>query len=140
MLLSLPTTQGLLKIRNMMADVVVKQSKIHGRGVFAARDFKKGEVVIQWHPKILTKMEMEKLTTEEKRYVEKINEETYYLMQEPERFVNHSCEGNARIGNSCDVAVRDIKIGEEILSDYNNEGMVEFDCTCGSGHCRRRVK
>ena len=31
-----------------MVDVAVKKSKIEGLGVFALRDFKKGEIVIKW--------------------------------------------------------------------------------------------
>jgi len=31
-----------------MADVIVKKSKIHGLGVFASRNFKKGEIIIKW--------------------------------------------------------------------------------------------
>ena len=29
-------------------DVIIKKSKIEGKGVFAARDFKKGEIVVKW--------------------------------------------------------------------------------------------
>ena len=32
-----------------MTDVTVKKSKIHGMGVFAARNFKKGEVILKWN-------------------------------------------------------------------------------------------
>lgn len=32
----------------LIMDVIVKKSKIDGKGVFAARDFKKGEIVIKW--------------------------------------------------------------------------------------------
>jgi len=34
-----------------MKSVVVKKSKISGKGVFASRDFKKGEIVLRWRPK-----------------------------------------------------------------------------------------
>ncbi len=40
-----------------MKDIVVKKSKIIGKGVFAIRDFKKGEVVLKWNPKPITKFE-----------------------------------------------------------------------------------
>jgi len=29
-------------------NIIVKKSKIHGRGVFANKDFKKNEIVIKW--------------------------------------------------------------------------------------------
>ena len=31
-----------------MKTVIVKQSKIHGKGVFATKNFKKGEIVLKW--------------------------------------------------------------------------------------------
>jgi len=43
----------------MSKDVLVKRSKIEGKGVFAKRNFKKGEVVIKWNTDtILTKEEV----------------------------------------------------------------------------------
>ena len=55
-----------------MPDVIVKDSKIHGKGVFALRDFKKGEVVIKWDTShVLTLDQVEKLPKSEKDYVAK---------------------------------------------------------------------
>ena len=50
-------------------DIVVKDSKIKGKGVFAARDFKKGETVIVWHPKrTISKEEMSSLTEDDQNH------------------------------------------------------------------------
>ena len=46
-------------------DVEVKKSEIHGRGVFAKKDFKKGEVVMRWHPIKLSLEEEKNLTKEQ---------------------------------------------------------------------------
>lgn len=43
-----------------MKGIVVKKSKINKKGVFAARDFKKGEAVLKWNSKILEKSETKK--------------------------------------------------------------------------------
>lgn len=32
----------------MQKDIVAKKSRIEGKGVFAARNFKKGEIVVKW--------------------------------------------------------------------------------------------
>lgn len=37
-----------------MSDIIIKSSKIHGTELFAGRDFKKGETVLRWRPKVLT--------------------------------------------------------------------------------------
>jgi SET domain-containing protein len=112
-------------------DIVVKKSKINGKGVFAKRDFKKGEIVLKWNPKILTKLEADKLTIKQKHYLyQKRNK--YFLMQSPEKYVNHSCDANTVAKNKSDIATRNIRKGEEVTSSYAN---FSFKCTCGSKKC-----
>ncbi len=60
-------------------------------------------------------------------------------MQSPERFVNHSCDANTSVKNKCDIASRDIKKGEEITSDYSNQGVELFKCCCGSKNCKKII-
>ncbi len=118
-----------------MENIVIKKSKINNKGVFAARDFKKGEVVILWHPKIISKKEFEDLTKENNQYL--MNQDgNYFLMQSPEKFVNHSCDPNTKSINKSDVATRDIKSGEEITSFYLDPGS---KCNCGSQSCRGMI-
>ncbi|MCX6765760.1 MAG: SET domain-containing protein-lysine N-methyltransferase [Candidatus Moranbacteria bacterium] len=119
-----------------MKNIIVKKSKIEKKGVFAARNFKKGEIVLKWTPKFLGKSEIEKLRNGQRHYIYKAGRNKYLLMQSPEKFVNHSCEPNTRVKNYCDVAVRDIKKGEEITSDYGKGSLVSFKCKCGSKNCR----
>ena len=120
----------------MNKNIIVKKSKINKKGVFAARDFRKGEVVLKWNPKNLGKSEIEKVKDNQKHYLYKVGKNKFFLMQPPEKFVNHSCEANTQVKNSCDVAVRNIKKGEEITSDYGKGGSVSFVCQCGSKNCR----
>lgn len=120
----------------MNKNIVVKKSKINKKGVFAARDFKKGEIVLRWSPKFLVKSEAEKLRNGQKHYIYKAGKNKYLLMQSPEKFVNHSCKANTQVKNRCDVAIRGIKKGEEITSDYKKGSSVPFECQCGSKNCR----
>jgi SET domain-containing protein len=53
----------------MNKEIIVKKSKINKKGVFAARDFTKGEIVLRWYPKILRKSEVEKLKNNQKHYL-----------------------------------------------------------------------
>ncbi len=125
-----------------MKDIIVKKSKIEGLGVFANRDFKKDEVVIKYgKSKKINKNEYEALPKEEKSRVSLVNGE-YIHFQAPERYVNHSCDANIYSKDFCDVAKRDIKKGEEITSDYDEEGGLNanFKCRCGSKDCRDIVK
>src|SRR3989344_1040867 len=127
------------KVKDMNG-VVVKSSLIHGKGVFALRDFKQGEVVLRWNAKELTKKEFEKLSKKEKRYVE-FSEGKYLLMQSQERYVNHSCDANTFARNLSDVAKRNIKKGEEITANYGEPfaPREKMECKCGSRKCREVI-
>lgn len=116
-------------------DVIVKKSTIEGKGVFAARDFKKNEIVLTWHPKSLTKDEFDNLSDQELKYCDK-EDDIYSIMQPPERYVNYSCNPNTKPDDSSDIAIRDIKKGEEITSDYLGMSNPDFICNCGSDKCK----
>lgn len=120
----------------MPKDTIIKKSKINEKGVFAARDFKKGEIVLKWNPKILKESEVKDLKDSQKHYLCRAGKDKYFLMQPPERFVNHSCNANTQVKDNCDVAIRNIKKGEEITSDYKQGSSVSFICNCGSENCR----
>ncbi len=125
-----------------MSDVVVRKSGIHGKGVFAARDFRKGEVVLKWDTSNeLTEKELRTLPEKKKKYVICLDGR-YVLMKPPETYVNHSCDNNVIAKSHCDVAIRDIRKGEEITSDYSRECDKSFrmKCSCGSRNCRKFIR
>lgn len=109
-----------------MSDVVIKKSKIgqfeNGKGVFANRDFKKGEIVIKYNLKPLTKDEFDKLSKEEKNFTHK-HWGVIYLYSVPERYVNHTSNPNTiqDLKKKCDIAKKDIKKGEEITTDATKD-------------------
>ncbi len=121
--------------------VIIKQSNIHNKGIFAAKDFKKGEIVLQWNiSKTITKNEYEKLPIEKKNYI-CITKNKYVIMQEPEKYMNHSCEANTIVTNFCDIATRNIKKGEEITTDYfNDPSERDMHCNCGSKKCKNIIR
>ena len=104
----------------MIKKVVIKKSTIHGKGIFALRDFKKGDVVIKWRPKIISKKQAWHLSGKQRIYLQRVGRK-YYLMQSPEKFVNHSNCPNTFMRKGRDVAKRAIKKGEEITTRYNKE-------------------
>ena len=124
-----------------MEKVIVKDSEIHGKGVFAARKIKKGEVVLRWDTSHeVTPEQVKGMTKNEKRYVTYMDGK-HILMQEPERYVNHSCDANTTAKNHCDIAKRDIEKDEEITADYSEECEpdLRMKCNCGSRKCRGLV-
>ncbi|MFH1916364.1 MAG: SET domain-containing protein-lysine N-methyltransferase [Nanoarchaeota archaeon] len=127
-----------------MSDIVVKKSRIHGQGVFAGRDFKKGEVVIDWSTcsDRLTKEEVNKLLPSQKKYVSFLKDNVFVLFKPPGKYVNHSCDSNTYVKEGCDVAVRMIRKGEEITADYVREKVpgLHLNCNCGSKKCQGVIK
>jgi len=118
-----------------MEEVIIKDSKIQGKGVFANKDFEKDEIVLKWNPLRLKKEDIAKYP---KKYIIIIDGE-YFLMQPPERYVNHSCEPNAKtdLANHCDRAIKKIKKGEEITVKYEEDGFSDnVKCNCGSKNCK----
>ncbi|MFZ3099732.1 MAG: SET domain-containing methyltransferase [Minisyncoccales bacterium] len=110
-------------------NVVIKKSKIQGKGAFAAKDFAKGEVVLRWRPKPLDAGDIKQISKKDLKYVVKIGNE-YFLQQAPERYVNQSCDPNTFAKDECDIALRDIKAGEEITTDYGDSDFEKFICNC----------
>ena len=100
-------------------DVLLKRSGIgqfkDGLGIFAKRDFKKGEVVIKWKLQILTKELYERLPEGEKCFTHERKGFIYYYPY-PERHVNRSKLPNVYpdFKRNADIALRDITSGEEL--------------------------
>lgn len=119
--------------------IIVKKSKIHGRGVFAAREIRAGDILINWAKcmEILEEHDVEALPCEKRKRVSFIDGQ-YILFHPPACWVNHSCEANARGTKGCDVAIRAIKSGEEVTVDYALERVpdLNFRCHCESPSCR----
>jgi len=108
-----------------MNDVVIKKSKIgqFEKGVFANRDFRMGETVVTYkNLKPLAKEEFQKLPKREKKFTH-MHWGVTYLYPSPARYVNHSEMPNTvqNLKKRCDVAVKDIKKGEEITTDAKKD-------------------
>lgn len=100
--------------------VIIKKSTIcqfeDGLGVFAGRNFKTGEVVIQWNLRILTKEEYSKLSSYERDNFCHTRNEIIFLYPDPERHVNRSNNPNVYpdFEKKANIALCDIKQGEEL--------------------------
>lgn len=128
-----------------MKKVKVKNSGIHGRGVFALQDIKKGEKIIEYEGERISKEESERRATEyEKKgcvWIFELDKDTDidgYVHGNEARFINHSCHPNCESINeeTCIgiYALRKIRKGEELTYDY---GYTDKDhpCHCGSNQC-----
>lgn len=105
-----------------MNDVFIGEGELDGQGVYAARDFKEGEAVVQYSLKALSEEEYAALPEGEQTFVHTQRGQKY-LYGEPERYVNHSDTPNTYqdLERQCDVALRDITKGEMVTTDATKD-------------------
>ncbi len=122
-------------------NVVVSDSPMQGKGVFALKDFYEGELVLEIDDGHVVTDES-KLTPEQHEFDLDYLADRTILMQSPEKFINHSCDPTTYVKTKNDVrrvlAMRDVRKGEEITYDYaiNGDNDGTFACRCGSKKCR----
>jgi hypothetical protein len=102
--------------------LTVGAGNLGGRGVYAARDFAAGEVVVPYTLQPLTRTEFDALPPGEDTFVHSYGGRRW-LYPPPARWVNHadhpSCYQDFE--RACDVALRQIPAGEAITIDARQE-------------------
>lgn len=128
-----------------MKKLEVKKSKINGKGLFAAKEYNRGQFIEYIHgSKVLIRKFNKKIYKKTFNWIA-VSRFTFINTDESVfRFINHSCEPNAAIkGERTVYALRPIKCGEEVTIDYSlNEVDPDFlmsDCHCGSKFCRKNI-
>ena len=144
------------KLEKKRRRIVVRNSSIHGRGVFALRRIPKGTRIIEYKGKLITDKEADR------RY-SRVHEHSPHTMLfsleggwvidatrrgNSARWINHSCQPNCEIadkGHKIFIdARRDIRAGEELTYDYNlqigekhtKKAKREHACFCKTRRCR----
>lgn len=99
-------------------DVAIGEGKLAGKGVYAARDFKKGELVVPYNLKELTQAEFDTLPNGEWEWTHSFWGKIY-LFPKPGRYVNSDANPTTYpdLKRQGDYALRDIKKGEAITID-----------------------
>jgi hypothetical protein len=103
-------------------DVVIGKGVMSGKGLYAARDFEKGEIVIKYELIPLTFQELKFLDPENYAATHNVNGQIY-LYPEPVRYVSHSKSPNVKNDHvrRADIALRDIKKGELLTVDARHD-------------------
>jgi hypothetical protein len=126
----------------------VVASKIHGYGAVATRSFRAGEVVAHGDG-VLYRADDDFDDT----YALILPGESsgkgdplFWDLVDQTRWFNHACDPNSEVRSRWDtqndtmiawwVALRDIRIGEEITYDYGFAAEVAEPCACGTAACR----
>ena len=144
------------KLEKKRRRIVVRNSSIHGRGVFALRRIPKGTRIIEYKGKLITDKEADR------RYSRMHEHSPHTMLFSLEggwvidatrrgnsaRWINHSCAPNCEIeeeGQRIFIeARRDIRLGDELTYDYNLQigekqtkaAKREHACFCRARRCR----
>ena len=78
-----------------LASVVVKPSSIHGKVVFAAVNFKAGDIILRRDESRLVTEENPLREGEQEYHCDWLADGRVVYLPEPERYINHSCDPNA---------------------------------------------
>ncbi len=124
----------------------VRESLIHGRGLFATADIARDEIVAVKGGHIVTRDLLRREITPRLGPVEiQIGDDWFIApVTQEERegsmlYSNHSCDANLGIrGEITFVAMRDIRSGEELTHDWctTDDDDYSVKCNCGSPNCR----
>jgi uncharacterized protein len=135
----------------------VRNSAIHGRGVFATRTIRKGADIIEYRGRRITADEADDLPDSDPdnpfhTFLFELNDGRVIdagVRGNAARWINHSCRPNCEPYEDDDcrvfiVAKRTIRAGEELSYDYklNVPGrrtarlLADYACRCGSPRCR----
>lgn len=109
-------------------NVYIGKGKLAGKGVYAARNFKKGEKVMDFNLKPLTQNDFNKLPKDEHKFVHTFSGKMY-LFPEPARYTNHSSKPNMAgdYTKMNDYAITDIKKGEMVTVNATLEVRKEIE-------------
>ena len=124
--------------------VEIRTSSIHGTGAFARQDIAAGARVIEYLGEKITKDEANRRCEADNRFIFYLDEQHDIdgsVAWNPARFLNHSCAPNCEADNVDGgiwiVALRDIKIGDELTFNYGYdlEEYRDYPCRCGAADC-----
>lgn len=123
---------------------LIKNTRKYGKGVFAARDILKKEVIHVFTGETVSVHDIvDRVNTGHENIDDplQVGKKTYIDLDDISRSFNHSCNPNAALRKRSELfALRDILKGEEITFDYSlTIAPTEWQmrCSCNAVNCRR---
>jgi len=136
----------MMRLSYLSPKTEVRESKIHGRGLFTTADIAKGEVVAIKGGHIVDRETLRREITPKLGPVEiQIGDDLFIApVTDEERelsmlYSNHSCDANVGMrGEITFVAMRNIGAGEELTHDWcvTDDDDYSVKCNCRSSNCR----
>ncbi len=123
--------------------IIVKESPIHGYGIFTSGLIPEGSKIMLIEGEVISGDECERRENEEENVYIFWNGDTYIdtVHTEKIKFINHMCDCNCEVEDNDEtslwlVAARDIEAGEELTIDYGYDEIYE-NCHCA--FCEEKV-
>ena len=132
----------------------VRNSPIHGAGVYASRDIPEGTRIVEYVGERIDKEESERRALRQMEHAEQTGDAAVYIFTlskkwdvdgnvpwNTARLLNHSCDPNCETWieekRIFVYSLRDIREGEELTFDYgfDIECYEDHPCLCGSESC-----
>jgi SET domain-containing protein len=139
----------MIRLSYLSPKTEVRESKIHGRGLFAISDIAKNEIVAVKGGHIVDRKTLREKITPRLGPVEiQIDDDLFIApVTEEERemsmlYSNHSCYPNLGVrGEITFAAMRDIRAGEELTHDWatTDDDDYSVECNCGAANCRKTL-
>jgi uncharacterized protein len=124
----------------------VRGSEIAGKGLFASKPIRKGEVVSVLAGRKVTTTQLKELLKRPPVDTITLDDDEHLVPPTDPRptiaYGNHSCDPNSWWVDAVTLeARRDISQGEEITNDYGTSTGIDFEmkCNCGSPLCRGAI-
>ena len=137
----------MIRISYLSPKTEIRESQIHGHGLFATADIAKDEVVAVKGGHIVDRKTLREKITPRLGPVEiQIDDDLFIApVTDEERelsmlYSNHSCNANLGMrGEITFVAMLDIRAGEELTHDWamTDDDDYSVECKCGASNCRR---
>jgi SET domain-containing protein len=126
----------------------IARSPIHGRGLFASKAMRKGEIVAIKGGHVLDRRTLQRVRARIAESYLQIDDDFYIgavtgrEVRRNKIFINHSCEPNVGIrGQITFVVLRGIEAGEELTYDWAMEenSPTRTACHCQGRRCRKTL-
>lgn len=127
----------------------LRDSTIHGKGVYAKENIPKGEVVVIWGGELVSVTDFQNGIGKKHTNVG-ITEDLYLVTSNEDEmsiddFMNHSCDPNLWLDDEVTLSARrDIKKDEELTFDYaieiiSEDYLMKNPCYCRAKQCRKQI-
>jgi hypothetical protein len=129
--------------------IVIKDSKLSGKGLFAGIPFRKNQTVMRIKGEVFSLRKFFAVTQTVRDNTIRFGESEYISPAgELGLYLNHSCDPNCKLvkksGNLYLVAIKNIPKGKELAFDYTTtiaqDDYWVMKCNCLSKKCRMKIK